>query len=117
MGDTSVKKVSSEYSPRGEMGQKYLVSGVKVSMRLWEDEQPGEPKPPSARDYETVGYVIQGRAELHIEGQLLLLERGDSWVVPKGASHTYKILEPFTAVEATSPPAQVHGRDEAPAQS
>ncbi|HAX79370.1 MAG TPA: cupin domain-containing protein, partial [Cyanobacteria bacterium UBA11372] len=28
------------------------------------------------------------------------------------ASHTYKILEPFTAVEATSPPAQVHGRDE-----
>jgi quercetin dioxygenase-like cupin family protein len=100
-------------SPRGEMGQKYLASGIKVSMRLWEDEQPGEAKPPSARDYETVGYVIRGRAELHIEGQLLLLEKGDSWVVPKGASHTYKILEPFTAVEATSPPAQVHGRDEA----
>jgi quercetin dioxygenase-like cupin family protein len=113
MGDTSVKKVSSAYSPRGEMGQKYLASGIKVSMRLWEDEQPGEAKPPSARDYETVGYVIRGRAELHIEGQLLLLEKGDSWVVPKGASHTYKILEPFTAVEATSPPAQVHGRDEA----
>jgi quercetin dioxygenase-like cupin family protein len=113
MGDTSVKKVSSAYSPRGEMEQKYLASGIKVSMRLWEDEQPGEAKPPSARDYETVGYVIRGRAELHIEGQLLLLEKGDSWVVPKGASHTYKILEPFTAVEATSPPAQVHGRDEA----
>jgi hypothetical protein len=37
---------------------------------------------------------------------------GDSWVVPKGASHSYKILEPFTAVEATLPPAHVHGRDE-----
>jgi hypothetical protein len=27
-------------------------------------------------------------------------------------SHTYVILEPFTAVEATSPPAEVQGRDE-----
>ncbi|MBA3969410.1 MAG: cupin domain-containing protein, partial [Gemmatimonadetes bacterium] len=69
-------------------------------------------KPESSRDYETVGYVISGRAELHLEGQMVLLEPGDSWTVPKGASHTYRILEAFTAVEATHPPAQVHGRDE-----
>ena len=94
------------------MGQKYLASGVHVSMRLWENEQPGESKPETAREYETVGYVIDGRAELHIEGQMVLLERGDSWVVPKGSRHTYKILEPFTAVEATYPPGQVHDRDE-----
>ncbi|MBR8833282.1 MAG: cupin domain-containing protein [Stigonema ocellatum SAG 48.90 = DSM 106950] len=112
MPDTSVKKVDSEYSPKGQLGQKYLASGKSVSMRLWENEQPGEPKQAKAREYETVGYVISGRAELHIEGQLVLLEPGSSWVVPKEASHTYKILEPFTAVEATSPPAQVHGRDE-----
>lgn len=112
MGDTSIKKVQSKYSPKGEMGQKYLASGKNISMRLWEDEQPGESKPPTQRDYETVGYVIKGRAELHLEGQMVLLEAGDSWLVPKGASHTYKILEPFTAVEATYPPAQVHGRDE-----
>ena len=112
MPDTSVKKVDSAYSPKGEMGQKYLASGKSLSMRLWEDEQPGEDKPPTQRDYETVGYVIKGRAELHIENQMVLLEPGSSWVVPKGASHTYKILESFTAVEATSPPAQVHGRDE-----
>ncbi|HAZ45094.1 MAG TPA: cupin domain-containing protein [Cyanobacteria bacterium UBA11369] len=112
MPDTSVKKVDSAYSPKGEMGQKYLASGKSLSMRLWEDEQPGEGKPPTQREYETVGYVIKGRAELHIENQMVLLEPGSSWVVPKGASHTYKILEPFTAVEATSPPAQVHGRDE-----
>jgi hypothetical protein len=41
------------------------------------------------------------------------LGHGDSWVVPKGALHRYTILEPFTAVEATYPPAHVHGRDEA----
>lgn len=112
MSDTSVKKVDSTHSPKGQLGQKYLASGKTVSMRLWEDEQPNEPKEPTEREYETVGYVIKGRAELHIEGQTVLLEPGDSWVVPKGSSHTYKILEPFTAVEATSPPAQVHGRDE-----
>lgn len=112
MTDTSVKKVDSSNSPKGKLGQKYLASGKTVSMRLWENEQPGDPKPPATREYETVGYVINGRAELHLEGQMVLLEPGDSWVVPKDASHTYKILEPFTAVEATSPPSQVHGRDE-----
>ena len=52
------------------------------------------------------------RPSWHIEGQLVLLEKGDSWVVPKGSRHTYKIIETFTAIEATSPPAEVHGRDE-----
>ncbi|MEH1909441.1 MAG: cupin domain-containing protein [Nostoc sp.] len=112
MSDSTVKKIDSTHSPKGKLGQKYLASGKDVAMRLWEDEQPNEDKEPSSRDYETVGYVINGRAQLHIEGQVILLEPGSSWVVPKGASHTYKILEPFTAVEATSPPAQVHGRDE-----
>lgn len=112
MSDTSVTKVQSVHSPRGQGGQKYLAGGIHLAMRLWEDEQPGGDKPESRRDYETVGYVIRGRAELHLEGQKVLLEPGDSWVVPKGASHRYKILEPFTAVEATAPPAFVHGRDE-----
>jgi quercetin dioxygenase-like cupin family protein len=110
--DKSVKKVSSEHSPRGEMGQKYLADGKAVSMRLWDGEEPSEPKPEAVREYETVGYVIKGRAELHLEGQVVLLEPGDSWLVPKGATHTYNILETFTAVEATSPPAEVGARDE-----
>ena len=111
MSDTTVKKVSASTSPKGEQGQRYLASGKGVSMRLWE-QQPGDgEKTPSRRDYETVGYVISGRAELHLEGQTLKLEPGDSWLVPKGAEHSYRILEPFTAVEATAPPAQVHGRD------
>lgn len=112
MGDTTVIKVSSKHSPHGQEGQKYLASGKNVAMRMWENEQPSEAKEPTTRDYETVGYVVGGRAELHLEGQMVVLEAGDSWVVPKGASHTYTILEAFTAVEATYPPAQVHGRDE-----
>jgi quercetin dioxygenase-like cupin family protein len=97
MRDTTVKKVSSAHSPKGEMGQKYLASGKAVSMRLWKEE-PGDPNPETERRYETVGYVMAGRAELHLEGQTVLLEAWDSWVVPKRARHAYRIMEPFTAV-------------------
>jgi mannose-6-phosphate isomerase-like protein (cupin superfamily) len=110
--DTSITKVNARYSPRGKRGQKYLPAGIKTSLRLWEHEQPGKAKSATQRPYETLGYVISGRAELEIEGQLIMLEPGDSWVVPQGAFHRYKILEPFTAIEATSPPAEIHGREE-----
>ena len=89
MSDTTIKKVEAASAPRGEMGQKYLVSGTRVSMRLW-DLQPGsEVKHTTSRDYETVGYVISGGAKLELEGQSLLLKAGDSWLVPAGASHQY----------------------------
>jgi quercetin dioxygenase-like cupin family protein len=113
MSDTTVKKVSSATSPKGEMGQIHLTSGKRVAMRLWQEEPPQADKPAAKREYETVGYVIAGRAELTLEGQTLRLEPGDAWLVPAGAEHAYRILEPFTAVEATAPPAHVHGRDEA----
>jgi quercetin dioxygenase-like cupin family protein len=113
MPDTTVTKVDSTSSPVGAMGQKYLASGVGLEMRLWEAIEPGDPKPEVSRDYETVGYVISGRAELRIEGQTVVLEPGNSWVVPKGSMHTYRVLEAFTAVEATHPPAHVHDRDAA----
>jgi len=112
MSDTTIIKVTSEAAPTGEMGQKHLALSKKMAMRLWENEQPGEAKPVAQRPYEAIGYVIEGRAELHLEGQMVVLEPGNSWVVPEGASHTYKILEPFTAVEVTTPPAVVHGRNQ-----
>lgn len=112
MSDTTVKKIDASHSPAGRLGEKYLASGEHVAMRLWENEPPAAAKPVTEREYETVGYVIRGRAELEVEGQRMVLEPGDSWVVPRGAKHTYRILEPFTAVEATAPPAQAHGRDE-----
>jgi quercetin dioxygenase-like cupin family protein len=111
MPDTTIMKVSSAFSPHGKMGQKYLATGVKMSMRLWENESVGQ-KEESTRDYETIGYVLKGKAELKISGQTVILEPGDSWVVSQHVTHSYNILEPFTAVEATSPSSVVHARDE-----
>ena len=113
MADTSIIKVSSKTASVGEMGQKYLASGKSLSMRMWEGDEPSkEAKPLIARDYETCGYVISGKAELHFDNdEKVLLSPCDSWIVPKGAKHTYKILETFTAIEATHPPAEAKNRD------
>ncbi len=112
MADTTVVKVDSRSSPKGPDGQKYLAGSKNLGMRLWEDEPPTDQPHESTRDYETVGYVIKGKAELRLEGQTVLLNPGDSWVVPKGATHSYRILEALTAVEVTHPPAHVKGRDQ-----
>jgi quercetin dioxygenase-like cupin family protein len=111
MHDTTIIKVDGAHSPRSKDGQVYLAISKSMSMRLW-DEEPRESKKSHTRDYETIGYVISGRAELHSEGQIVTLNPGDSWVVPRGAEHTYKILEHFKAVEVTHPPAAIHGRDD-----
>ena len=109
--DTTVKKIDSRYSPTGEKGQRYLASGTSVSMRLWQNKAPGQDKEEHTNPYETVGYVIEGQAKLHLDEQTVTLSEGDSWVVPAGAVHRYEIIEPFTAVEATHPPARIDGRD------
>ena len=111
MKDSTVKKVAEKTAPKGTMGQTYLVSGKRVAMRLWKSEPPQQDQP-GRRDYETVGYVIAGRAELTLEDQTITLQPGDSWLVPAQSEHSHHILEPFTAIEATAPPAQVHSRDE-----
>lgn len=109
--DTTVKKVSAEAAPQGRMGERFLVSGKRVSMRLWDKEAPAGEKTARVRDYETVGFALEGRAILHLAGQTVLIEPGDSWLVPAGTEHSYEVLETFSAVEATAPPAQVRDRD------
>lgn len=112
MGDSTVTKVESGHSPTGKLGQKYLAAGKLVAMRLWDETGDSHKEQNVARDYEVVGFVLDGSAKLELEGQTIQLKTGDSWVVPKGAKHTYHIDGHFKAVEATHPPARVHSRDE-----
>jgi quercetin dioxygenase-like cupin family protein len=113
MADATIVKVDSAHAPRGSMGQRYLATGKSLSMRLWQEE-PGASRPAVAREYETVGYVIRGRAKLYLGDEQITLAPGNSWVVPKGTPHRYEVIEHFEAVEATHPPAEIHDRDRDP---
>ena len=106
MSQTSSEyKVSRSETQHGKDGEHHLIRGETGAMRLWHNEQPSDTadKEPSRNDYETLGYVISGRVELTVAGQTLTLGEGDSYRVPKGAEHVYRVLETLTAVEVTAP--------------
>ena len=100
-------KVSLEDTRHGHDGEHFLARGEASAMRYWHNEQPSDTadKAPSANEYETLGYVISGKVELTVDGQTLMLGAGDSYYVPKGAEHIYRVVETLNAVEVTTPPA------------
>ncbi len=101
-----ITKVNAEQADTGATGQRYLARGENVAMRFWHEPASTDDKPERKRDYETVGYVVAGHAELIAGTETVSLKTGDSWTVPQGLSHTYRILQEFTAVEATYPAAR-----------
>ncbi|MBC7264595.1 MAG: cupin domain-containing protein [Chloroflexi bacterium] len=54
--------------------------------------------------HEQAGYCIQGRFLLTINDVEALIEPGDSYVIPSGAPHSYRVLGDALAVEVFSPP-------------
>lgn len=112
MRTCTLTKVSRSEAEHGANGQTYLALGESMAMRMWDAVPANEGCESPAREYETVGYVIDGQAELTVDGQAVMLMPGDSWVVPKGKSHSYKIITAFTAVEATSPAARLNDDDQ-----
>ena len=97
----TISMIATGEAKTGDVGDLLLVGGAHMSLRLWKNEAPQE-KAMSRSSYETLGYVMAGRAELTIEGQTVSLEPGDSYLVPANAEHGYKIIESFTALEAVS---------------
>ena len=98
-------KLSKHDATKGKMGEFRLASGEAAALRLW-DETDSRSLGKHTRPYETVGYVIEGVANLTVNGDTIQLSQGDSWVVPKGAEHEYHVTGRFVAIEATSPPAR-----------
>jgi mannose-6-phosphate isomerase-like protein (cupin superfamily) len=98
-------KVSQNETQHGQGGQHHLIRGESGALRLWHNEQPSDSgdKSPHSNDYETLGYVISGRMDLMVDGETISLAPGDSYRVPKGAQHSYRILETLSAIETTIP--------------
>ena len=101
---THIEIIDAEHTRKSKYGERHLAVGHAMSMRMWDCEPAGIEKKPRKVDYETIGYVISGRAEVMIDGEAAMLTPGTSWVVPRGVEHTYEIMETFTAIECNSPP-------------
>ena len=114
MSDTSITKVSSEFSPTGELGQKYLASGKsardasvgKRTARRTVARSRARVRDGRIRD-QRKGGVAHRRPDAACS---IAAIRGRC---PKGPSTRTRFWRRLTAVEATSPPAQVHDRDHA----
>lgn len=95
--------VRGEHASRGDDGEKLLVNGQRMAMRLWEREPAGTTKQPHSNPYEYVAYVLDGALRLTIDGHSFEVRRGDSYCVPAGSTYVMEILEESTVVEATAP--------------
>lgn len=100
-------KKSLSDTDNNQIGAKLLLSGQELAMWFWQAMPTTAPEVETyvSQDYEVMGYVLSGLMELHVDGKVISLEPGDSWVVPTGALHAYCILEPLTALKTSHPPA------------
>lgn len=80
---------------------KHLIKGAKIALRLW-DETDVHGKTEVSREYECVGYVLDGTATLHLNGQKQELKQGVSYLVPANTKHSYDITGHFRCIEAIS---------------
>lgn len=89
---------------QGPLGDCQLAQGERVGLRVWYDYVTDDESDRS-RPHELAGYVVSGEILLVIDGSPHTLVEGDSFVIPPDTRHRFRIREPATVIEATSPPA------------
>ncbi|HEX8473935.1 MAG TPA: cupin domain-containing protein [Pyrinomonadaceae bacterium] len=95
--------VRGEHALRGERGERLLVNGARMAMRLWEREAAGTKKTEHTNPYEYVAYVLEGALSVTLDGHTFEVRRGDSYCVPANSQYSLEVLEEATVVEATAP--------------
>ena len=96
---------SAERQERSFKGVDFLVGAIGEHMMVTlmtfkEGQEVGTHSHP----HEQAGYCIQGRFVLTTDGASTMIEPDDSYVIPSGMLHGYRVLEDALAVEVFSPP-------------
>ncbi len=60
--------------------------------------------PPHSHMNDQVGYVVYGRLEMTIGGEVRICEPGDSYAIPGGVEHSARVLVDTLAIDVFSPP-------------
>ncbi len=60
--------------------------------------------PMHSHPHDQVGYLVEGRVEMNIDGEKFELCKGDSYSAPSNVPHGVFTLEPSVIVDTFSPP-------------
>ena len=82
-----------------------LMSGEKCMMMI-NTIKPGIPTPPHSHHHEQIGFLIEGKGILYIDGETQELEAQATFLVPPHAAHNFDAIgdKPAVLIEAFAPP-------------
>ncbi len=60
--------------------------------------------PAHSHKNDQVGYVISGKVEMTIAGEVRIIQPGDSYAIPGGVTHSARALVDSLVIDAFSPP-------------
>ena len=96
---------SSERHKRGFSGVEFFVGAIGEKMMIiYVPFMKGREVVAHSHPHEQAGYCLQGHLSITIDGVLHEIEPHDSYVIPGGASHSFRALEDSILVEMFSPP-------------
>ena len=93
-----------DYSRNGELSEKKLrcqleSRGYRVQCYVY---SPGTYFPDHTHNVDKIDAVLSGRFRMHMQGETVVLEAGDSIEVPKGIVHSAEVIgdEPVISLDA-----------------
>jgi quercetin dioxygenase-like cupin family protein len=94
--------LSGYTTPLDRIRMKTLVHGDRTLMAEFRLEQ-GAVLPRHKHPHEQTGYLVSGRIELVIGGEMHEVSAGDSWCIPGDVEHSAIARENSVAIEVFSP--------------
>lgn len=77
------------------VGQRSMVTKMRYKT--------GDKVPSHSHPNEQSGYVISGKYELGIEGDKVLIEKGDSYSIPADMAHSLSVIQPGEVIDVFTP--------------
>ncbi|MFG2286208.1 cupin domain-containing protein [Streptomyces sp. NPDC048595] len=75
--------VIADMFPKGRVE---FIHGNTMTVTLWQFDQGGD-VPPHQHPHEQIVHCIEGTFEVTVDGEVVVLEAGDSVVIPSGVEH------------------------------
>jgi quercetin dioxygenase-like cupin family protein len=96
---------------QGEGSRRELVAGVKLITRSWGEKtlmgefhiKAGSAIPEHSHPHEQIGYLLNGRLDLTIDGVRHEFSPGDTWCIPGGMGHSAFAVTDAVALEVFTP--------------